>query len=254
MKQLYVKSIGAGPDLVLLHGWGLHGGVWSAIAGALASRFRVSMVDLPGHGFSSWLAFRGLDEAADDVAAVTPTGALVCGWSLGGLVAQRLARLHPVRVRALALVSATPCFVQREDWPYAMKPETLAGFASGLRTDLEPTLKTFVALNALGGTTSRPAMRALAAELVARGAPDPSALDAGLATLRAADLRSEVAAITQPAVVIHGRRDALVPIEAGRWLAAHLRQASLVELEDAGHLPFVSHATQFAQALEPLRG
>ncbi len=251
---LHVKESGEGPELVLLHGWGMHGGVWSPVRGALEERFHVRVFDLPGHGFSSFVPLRGLDEAVDEVAAQVPEGALVCGWSMGGLLAQRLARRHPLRVRALALVSTTPSFVERPGWPHAMKPETLAGFASGLRTDLEATLKTFVALNALGGANSRAAMRALADELVARGAPDPSALDVGLAMLRATDLRDDAAAIMQPAVVIHGSRDALAPVEAGRWLAQRLPHARLVELEDAAHLPFVSHARAFLDALETLRG
>lgn len=251
---LHAKVSGHGPELVLLHGWGLHGGVWAPVREALDARFRVTAFDLPGHGFSAFTPLRGFDEAVDEIAAQVPEGAIVCGWSLGGLLAQRLARRHPVRVRSLALVSTTPCFVERDGWPHAMKVETLAGFASGLRTDLEATLKTFVALNALGGANSRPALRALAEEVIARGAPDPSALEVGLDLLQATDLRAEARDIAQPAVVIHGSRDMLAPVEAGRWLAAHLPRARLVELPDAAHLPFASHPAEFVAALESLRG
>ena len=251
---LYVKSGGRGPELVLLHGWGLHGGVWAPVRAALEERFHVNAFDLPGHGFSAFVPLRGFDAAVEALAAQIPEGAIVCGWSLGGLFAQALARRHPLRVRSLALVSTTPSFVVRPDWPSAMKTETLAGFASGLRTDFEATLKTFVALNALGGAQSRAAIRALATELVARGAPDPSALDVGLELLRTTDLRAGAAGIAQPALVVHGQRDALVPIDAGRWLARHLPRARLVELEAAGHLPFLSHPGEFVAALEALHG
>lgn len=252
--SLYEKAGGTGPELVLLHGWGMHGGVFAALRLALEPRFHVRALDLPGHGFSAFTPLTGFDEMVDAVAAQVPEGSIVCGWSLGGLVAQRLARRHPVRARALALVDTTPCFVERPDWPHAMQAATLAGFASGLRTDLEPTLKTFLALNALGGTQARPALRALAADLVSRGAPDPSALDVGLEILRTVDLRDETASIAQPAVVVHGARDVLVPVEAGRWLAANLPRARLVELADAAHLPFVSHPEAFVAALESVRG
>ena len=248
----YVKPVGEGPDLVLLHGWGLHGGVWNPVVDALAKRFRVHAFDLPGHGYSSFMPMRGLDAAVDTLSAVIPSGSIVCGWSMGGLLAQRLAHRYPARVRALALVSTTPCFVERADWPHAMKLETLAGFAAGLRTDFEATLKTFVALNALGGTDSRPAMRALAGELLARGVPDPSALDAGLEMLRDTDLRDDTPSIAQRTVVLHGARDALAPIAAGRWLAENLHDARFVEIEDAAHLPFVSHPERFVAAVEAL--
>ncbi|QJR13876.1 pimeloyl-ACP methyl ester esterase BioH [Usitatibacter palustris] len=252
--KLHVRASGDGPDLVLLHGWGAHGGVWSSLLADLTPRFRAHVIDLPGHGFSAFVPFTDLDNAVDEVAAFVPSGAIVCGWSLGGLVAQRLAHRYPKQVKSLALVGSTPCFVERPDWPHAMKAETLAGFALGLRTDFEATLKTFVALNGMGGTNSRPAIRALADELLARGAPDPSALDRVLDVLRETDLREQVPTISQRTVVVHGKRDALAPIAAGRWLADWLPQAKLIEIEDAAHLPFITHREIFIGALEELRG
>jgi pimeloyl-[acyl-carrier protein] methyl ester esterase len=252
--SLHVERGGTGRDLVLLHGWGLHGGVWAPVAKDLASRFRVHAVDFPGHGHSAAIAFRGLDETVDETAAVIPRDAIVCGWSFGGLVALRLARRHPGRVRALALVGTTPCFVARADWPHAMSAGTLASFAESLGRDLGGTLKTFIALNALGGANGRGAMRGLAAEIALRGEPDASALERGLAVLRETDLRDEAPGIAQPAAVIHGTRDALAPVEAGRWLAANLPRATLTEIADGAHLPFLTHRAQFAHALEALDG
>ncbi|HUO80396.1 MAG TPA: alpha/beta fold hydrolase, partial [Steroidobacteraceae bacterium] len=52
--SLYRETLGHGPDVALLHGWGLHGGVFGALAAALATRFRVHALDLPGHGRSPW--------------------------------------------------------------------------------------------------------------------------------------------------------------------------------------------------------
>ena len=47
--MLKVDVYGSGPDLVLLHGWGMHGGLWSDWADELGEWFRVTVVDLPGH-------------------------------------------------------------------------------------------------------------------------------------------------------------------------------------------------------------
>jgi pimeloyl-ACP methyl ester carboxylesterase len=55
--NLFVESRGRGPDVVMLHGWGLHGGVFDRVASQLADRFCVHLVDLPGHGASApWRA------------------------------------------------------------------------------------------------------------------------------------------------------------------------------------------------------
>ncbi len=48
--MLHVEVTGSGAPLVLLHGWGMHGGVWTDVAAQLAQDFRVHSVDLPGHG------------------------------------------------------------------------------------------------------------------------------------------------------------------------------------------------------------
>jgi len=52
MTDLYVETRGQGPDLVLLHGWGLNLRVWDSLAGVLENSFRIIAVDLPGHGRS----------------------------------------------------------------------------------------------------------------------------------------------------------------------------------------------------------
>ena len=47
--SLQISSCGNGPDLALVHGWGLGAGVWSGVADALAAHCRVHLVSLPGY-------------------------------------------------------------------------------------------------------------------------------------------------------------------------------------------------------------
>jgi pimeloyl-[acyl-carrier protein] methyl ester esterase len=83
-----------------------------------------------------------------------------------------------------------------------------------------------------------------------RPAASSAALDEGLERLRATDLREETSALAIPALVIHGARDRIVPVEAGRWLARTLPGARLVEFPDCAHLPFVSNRDAVRDALE----
>ncbi len=248
--KLHVERHGRGPDIVLLHGWAMHAGVWSEVVELLQGRNRVHAIDLPGHGASAGCLPETFDEAVALVARHVPDGAVVCGWSLGGLVAQRLARLEPRRAAGLVLVSTSPCFVERSDWHDAMKPATLAAFSTGLDLERERTLRDFVQLTALHGARGREAVRAFTQRLSDHGAPSVAALQATLGWLERTDLRADAAAIAPATLVVHGARDAVAPIAAGRWLARQIPGARLVEFADAAHLPFFTHRQAFVDALE----
>jgi malonyl-CoA O-methyltransferase len=248
---LHVEIRGAGPDLVLLHGWALHGGMWGPWIDVLARRARLHLIDLPGHGRSSWPAGTStLRELARAVSPHVPNGAAVLGWSLGGMVALELARSRPGDLAALVLVATTPCFLAREDWPAGMNPNVLDGFAAGLAGDYRRTLSNFLALQTWGDENATQALRSLRANLDAHGEPDPQALVAGLGILRTADLREHLAAIAVPSLVIAGEHDRITPVAAGRELATRLPSARFVELPKAGHAPFLSHPDAVLQEVE----
>ena len=250
---LRIERLGAGAPLVLLHGWGFHSSIWSGLAEALAARHRVHLVDLPGHGRSRELRMGTCDEVADAIAGEVPDASLVCGWSLGGILAQRLAQRHPQRVRALALLSTTPCFARRPDWPHGMAPETLDAFAADLRREPVRTLTRFLRLNGLGGSAARSSIRELERGLGERPLPSAQGLEAGLEMLRSVDLRA-TPAFNVPTVIVHGARDRIVPPEAGRWLAHGKAATRFVALEDAAHLPFATHRGAVLAALASLDG
>lgn len=251
--SLHVERGGAGPDLVLLHGWGLNSRVWEAALAGLESTHRVHRVDLPGHGGSTGAGFGSLEDAADQVAGVVPDGARICGWSLGALVAVALALRQPRKARALVLVGATPCFAARPDWPHGMPPETFEAFADAVRAEPGQALARFARLNALNGANAREAARKL--EACARASPATAgSLEAGLRVLREADLRPEVARLEQPTVLLHGARDAVSSIGSGRWLVSAVPGARLVEIEDAAHVPFLTHVPAFRAAVDSLHG
>ncbi len=238
----------AGKDLVLLHGWGMHGGVWDGVRPLLEERgLRVHAVDLPGYGGSAAAAPYALESIAAGLAARFPGPVRVCGWSLGGMVALRWALDFPAGVERLVLVASTPRFVSGEDWPHGMEPRTLRAFADGLAGDYEGTLKRFLSLQARGDDEAREVTRALRSSLFERGRPDDAALQGGLAILRDSDLRNDVASLRCPALVIHGDRDMLTPLPAGRWLSQRVPHGRLAVVAGASHAPFLSHRGEFAR-------
>ena len=245
--NLFVETLGQGPDVVMLHGWGLHGGVFARVAGHLAGRFCVHLVDLPGHGASPPLADFDADAVADLVASHFPLPVQVVGWSLGGLVAQHWAARHPERVKSLALVSTSPRFVRDETWPHAQERKSIEAVAASLDGAFEQTLERFLALQMMGAPAARDTLKALRGELFSHGRPQ--GLLPALELLLRADARALAAGIRCPAALFCGARDAITPIGAGRWLAEALPDAVLYEFPQASHAPFLSHEQDFVRAL-----
>ena len=158
---LHVETTGAGPDVVLLHGWSMHGGVWNGLARALAPHCRVHAVDLPGYGASPACTPYALERIASELASLMPQRCAVCGWSLGGQVALVWARDAPSQVKQLALIATTPCFARRDDWPHAVEARVLHEFAEALAADHDGTLQRFLALQTLGDAHAGPVNRRL---------------------------------------------------------------------------------------------
>ena len=267
--NLHVDSYGSGAPLLLIHGWGMHGGMWGGVAEQLAEHFRVLAVDLPGHGYSKLGKGEGergkgqeqvlpisllpspfsMDAIVDELAAQFDEPLAVCGWSLGGQIALRWAMRHPQQISRLALVASTPCFVRQPGWECALAAETLAEFAAALQQDYTLTLRRFLALQVRGSERERELLAALRGALASRGVPDLGALQAGLEILRDCDLRGALPGIHQPALVVAGERDTLTPPQAARYLAAQLPKARLAVIEGAAHAPFLSHPEIFAECV-----
>jgi len=245
---MHIETLGSGPDLVLIHGWALHGGVFAPLAERLAPHFRLHLVDLPGHGLS-----RDPDEnldlalVASTIAARTPP-AIWLGWSLGGLFALRAAATLPT-VRGLVMVAATPRFVHGEDWPHAVPREVFERFGHDLAEDYAGTLDRFIALDTLGSEHGRAELKALRELLRARGEPDPQALRDGLALLDGTDLRRSLPRLAVPSLWLAGHRDRLVDPRGMAAAAALAPQSRFVELAGAGHAPFLGHVDAVAAEL-----
>ncbi|HHL45073.1 MAG TPA: pimeloyl-[acyl-carrier protein] methyl ester esterase [Gammaproteobacteria bacterium] len=250
--MLYSETSGNGADLVMLHGWGMHSAIWGEALDRLSARYRVTTVDLPGHGRSPALTpphATDLSRVAAAVAKVVPERAAWLGWSLGGLVAMQAALAFPARVSRLILVATNASFVRRPGWLHAQTAATLDGFAAGLHGDYRAVLQRFLALQAWGSEDARRQVRLLRERLFLHGEPDPQALAAGLTLLKESDLCGLLAGINQPVLLVAGENDGLVPSAALEAMARLLPDARLEQIPGAGHAPFLSHPARFEAAM-----
>lgn len=246
---LHCRRVGQGPDLVLLHGWGLHAGIWEPVIAPLSARFRLHLYDLPGHGCSVAMQDFTLDDVCAALAETAPAHAHWLGWSLGGMVALAFASRYPQRVARLALAASNPRFTTADDWPHAMAPEVLEAFANALGEDYVATLNRFLGLVARGAPDNT-VLRTLRQAMKTAPAPTSAGLRSGLDILRTADLRDRLPVLAMPTLLLAGAHDTLVPVAALRALAERHPHVQLREFAQAGHAPFISHPQEFVAALE----
>ncbi|HET7931467.1 MAG TPA: pimeloyl-ACP methyl ester esterase BioH [Rhodanobacteraceae bacterium] len=252
MSELYIHTQGEGAaHVVLLHGWAMHGGVFTPLLDGLRARCTLHVVDLPGHGLSrDCVVSLQPAECARAIAARVPP-AIWLGWSLGGLYALQAALDFPETVQGLAMLCASPRFVRGPDWSHAVSPEILENFERDLQTDYAGTLERFMALEALGSDCAQADLHKLRADTFNEHPPALHALVDGLVVLEHSDLRARVRALTQPSAWIAGRRDRLIPWQAMQWSAGQCGGAFTC-IAGAGHAPFIGHAGEVVAALEPL--
>ena len=261
MTRLAFTRSGAGPALVLLHPLGTWRGVWDPVVPALAGRFDVIAVDLPGFGESEPLPAQvepspaalaaGVAGLLDELGVTAPH---VAGNSLGGWVALELARLRPVA--SLTLLS--PAGLWGRGAPVYARVSLRA--SRWLSQNAAPVLSRLVdhrfgrAL-VLGQTHGRPS-RVLAAD--ARAAVRALGTCPGFdATMRATSRRRFRAgmAIPGPVTVAFGTRDLLLP----RWTRPRRldqlpRSTRSVNLPGCGHLPMADDPKAVVAVIEETTG
>lgn len=243
--RLYVKDWGNGRPVVLLHGWPLSADSWDDQAVAIAEAgFRVISYDRRGFGRSSqpWSGF-DYDTLADDLAAVLEqTGAkdaTLVGFSMGGgEVARYMSRHGGKGVRQAALVSSVvPYMLKTADNPDGTEQAVFDSMAAGIANDRPQFFGQFFKDFYGVGLLSKP----VSDEVIDWSCQ--VAMQASLkATLACAksfattDFRPDLAAFTQPTLIVHGTADKTVPIEASARAAKRgIPHATLLEYEGSPH-------------------
>ncbi len=253
--RLHVEVFGEGEPVIIMHGWGMHSGLFQSLATVLSDKYTVHLVDLPGHGFSGpFAAFSDINALSeflfDELADIFQQAVTLIGWSMGGLLAQVIAGKCSDCIKNLVLVAATPCFTRRPDWQYGVHSEVLNQFAKDLVADFQDTLGRFLAIQFMGADNQKVNLRDAKKNIFARPFPNPATLEQGLALLEKTDLRLQLGKIQCPTLIINGERDSLVPPMTARILAEQIPAAQACIIRGAGHAPFLSHAERFNKSIQ----
>ncbi|KXX56449.1 alpha/beta fold hydrolase [Rhodococcus sp. LB1] len=251
-----VYSVTGDPDaraLVLLHGWAQSSKCWGpGVLDELAARYRVIAVDLRGHGYSGAPDTGYADSAvwAGDVDAVlmvegVASGAVLLGWSYGGLViCDYLASHGTSAVDGVVFVGAITS-IGRGEAGGKVGAAMRAAIPGAMSEEPREAIR---ALGAFGNALTGPPE--------GKGAQSQALFGASLATpprVRAALFNRSAShddllrSLDVPVLVLHGTEDSVVDVSAGRHAAELIPQARASFWEGCDHGPFVEDPERFVK-------
>ncbi|MDQ0894730.1 alpha/beta fold hydrolase [Agromyces ramosus] len=225
---------GFGVPIILLHGAFGDSGDWSADIRALESGHDVVAWDAPGCGGSSdvpsgWTASDWADVLAGFIAALGLDRPVVCGLSLGSVMALLLARDHPEVPRALVL--AGPYAGWAGSLPADDLEQRIAAVESTRTTPAEEWVDGF--LETVFERRAAPERLATARQAVIAWRPDTTG--AVLEAFARLDLRPVLSRIRVPALVIRGTADTRSSYSAAHAIASAIPDSRFTELPGLGH-------------------
>jgi pimeloyl-ACP methyl ester carboxylesterase len=237
-----------GRTLILVHGYTASTHTWAPLIERLKADHRLVAIDLPGHGLTRTPAgykatIAGFANYVETVAErLGLPKAVVVGSSMGGHTAWQLALQTPGRVDGLVLIGAagwpqggqanpteTPMTQLMRNptlGPILRDLDSTAIFTQGLRASFaNPELATPEMIKRYVDLTRAPGHREVILDL---------RLNYDMRTLATPELMAKIA---QPTLILHGDKDALVPVDGGRKFDETIPNSKYVEYAGIGHMP-----------------
>jgi pimeloyl-[acyl-carrier protein] methyl ester esterase len=225
-------------------------GVWDDLVDqlrpALAGKHEILVQPLPGYTPEQipevhYSATRLLEDLMEALSGPV----ILCGWSLGAMLAMLAATRFPEQVQKLILIGATPNFMKRTDWPGGVPLNMIDKLGSGIRVDPATALRRFITIFNQNDANAREVAR----KLIDLTSAPVASLEAGLDLLKHTDLRPIVHDIKQPVLLLHGAHDTLMPVSSAEWLQKNMQKAQLAVLPGASHAPFLSDTPACAEIM-----
>ncbi|HEX9769161.1 MAG TPA: adenylate/guanylate cyclase domain-containing protein [Kiloniellales bacterium] len=247
------QVVGDGPiDLILVPGWLSNIEVfWEEpnivrFFEKLAAFSRLILFDKRGTGLSD----RGIDAATleermDDVRAVLDavgsSRAALLGYSEGGTMCVLFAATYPDRTAALITIGSYARRLRAPDYPYFTSREEAHKAVDAVAADWGGPV--WIDLR-MPSVADDPIIRQWWAKFLRMSASASAA--AALQRLNIEiDVRHVLPSIRAPTLVLHAKNDRAIPVGAGRYMADHIPNAKLVEIDGTDHLPFYDKSDQF---------
>jgi pimeloyl-ACP methyl ester carboxylesterase len=242
--QLYAVDFGGGSRTILAQGgWTGSWELWSEPFQVLSKNWRTVAYDHRGTGATvAPVDSISIENLVDDLFAVMDAmkieKCVLAAESAGGIIAVTAVLQHPECFEGLVLVDA---LLHKEDGSGD------AAFIHGLKTNFHATLGSFADACVPVTEPHSVEIRSWGKKILARATPESAVklLECNHGT----DLRSQLAQIQIPTLIIHGDRDVIVPPEDAKFMAKRIPNNHLYILNGAGHVPTMTRPDEVAQLI-----
>ncbi len=247
-QRIAYLDVGAGPPVILIHGFGGSMWQWEQQQHTLSQHFRVLTLDLPGAGLSDkpeidYRPDQMLDFFLGFMDAVEIPKATLAGNSMGAGLAIGMALAHPTRVAKLVLIDGLPQHVMEKLTSPSVRraletsaPSWLVSFGNWLFGGLmiesvlkeivhDPALLTPAVIERSNRNRQRP------------GLIKPIMTVRENLPLWESGFAARIDEITHPTLVIWGEEDRVFPIAVGEELHQTIKGSRFVRIPKAGHIP-----------------
>ena len=235
--------------LLFLSGWSYDVAFLSPFLDQLSEMYQVRAVDFtnmkPSSDCVAW-GHEMLEAYMEEVGEPV----VLCGWSLGSLVATELAMENRDRISHIILIAGTACFTKKATYSDGWHPRIVKRMKRQLIHDEEAVLTQFD--QALFGDSVKPSVKAYVREYRERiFSSHQTSLIQGLDDLLEIDNRELIQHIQQPLLWIHGIEDAICPVNGMNICKQEMkRPIETLLLEDIGHIPFLEAPEVCAAAIK----
>jgi pimeloyl-ACP methyl ester carboxylesterase len=248
------RIVGAGETVIVFsHGLGSDQSAWREIVARLPGDVTALLYDLPGAGPLLPDAFDPRDYASlanfaeDLLALLEEIGVRRCvyvGHSVSGMIGVLAAIKSPDRFEHLALVNASPRYLNDKGYTGGFDREDLDGLFTAMAANYQGWVAGFAPL-AIGVQVPQ-VIEEFASGLL-RMRPDVTLQIARM--IFESDVRDILSHLTVPVLLIHSQQDIAVPRAVADYLRSNIRNSHLMWIQSAGHLPHLSAPGQLYEAL-----
>jgi len=258
--RLHITDAGEGRPIILIHGWPLSDEMYEYQYNDLINAgFRTIGITLRGFGKSDKpYGSYNYDVHVSDIKKVLDkleiNNAVLGGFSMGGSIAVRYAaRDNGTRISKLALFgAAAPIWTQRDDFQFNLPKSAVDDLIALNNKDRPKLLSNFAKIFSATETSLN---KGIGAWLTGINLSASSYATAQcLIALRDTDLRADLAEITIPTLILHGKKDKICSFDLAEQMKASLLNSHLVVFENSGHSLFLEETQKFNSELIKFAG